>query len=141
MSLLAVTAFYPETNLNLKTRPNLKPPGKTQTPPQFLIDFIHSAYIPHNISRSDPRLSPHNNAPSAFPKKVFLVCCELDPLRDEIIDFANKLQDGGVDVEVMDIPGVIHGWDKRAKDGTEDGEKRAKAYDREIEVLRSAYQF
>ncbi|KAF8600844.1 alpha/beta-hydrolase [Ceratobasidium sp. AG-I] len=137
----AVTAFYPQTNLNLTTRPSPKPPGKAQTLPPFLIDFFHSAYIPHNISRSDPRLSPHNNAPSAFPKKVFLVCCEFDPLRDEILDFAKKLKDGGADVEVMDIPGVLHGWDKDAKDGTEDGEKRAKAYDREIEVLRIAYQY
>lgn len=139
--MIAVTAFYPQANLNLVTRPNPKPPGRVQTLPPFLISFFHSAYIPHNVSRSDPRLSPHNNPASNFPEKVFLVCCEFDPLRDELLDFAKTLRDGGANVEVMDVPGVSHGWDKQAQDGTEDGEKRAKAYNKEIEVLRAAYQY
>ncbi|KAF8600846.1 alpha/beta-hydrolase [Ceratobasidium sp. AG-I] len=136
----AVTALYPLTNFNLTNREDPKP-SKEQVLPPFLIDFFQSAYIPHNISRSDPRLSPHNNPASEFHGKVFLVCCGFDPLRAEALDFAKKLEAGGADVEVMDIPGVYHAWDKRATDGTEDGEKRAKAYDRALEVLGAVYEY
>lgn len=139
MSIIAVTAFYPLTNTNLTTRRDPKP-GRDQVLPPFLVNFFLSAYIPHNISRSDPRLSPHNNPASAFSGKLFLVCCGFDTLRVEALDFAKKLKDGDADVEVMDIPGVHHAWDKSAADGTDGGEKRAKAYDRTVEVLRSVYQ-
>ena len=107
--------------------------------PPFLINFFQSAYIPHNTPPSDPHLSPHNNPASDFPGKILLICCGFDPLRVEALEFAKKLEEGGADVEVMDIPGVFHAWDKRAPDGTEDGEKRVKAYDRALEVLKTVY--
>jgi len=136
----AVTAFYPATNMNLTTHPNPPVPhGQPALSPSAL-RFFYSAYIPHTISRTDPRLSPHNSPPSAYPKKVLVVACEFDPLHDEDVEFGRVLKEGGKDVEVMDIRGVSHGWDNQAEEGTELGEKRAMAHNKAAEVLREAYQ-
>ncbi|QRV80263.1 alpha/beta hydrolase family protein [Ceratobasidium sp. AG-Ba] len=90
---------------------------------------------------TDPRLSPHNHSASDFPNKILIVLCEHDQLHDEAASFAKKLREEGKDVEVMDIPGVGHGWDKSAKAGTDVGAKRVRAYDKAVEVLRMAYVY
>ncbi|KAG8745048.1 hypothetical protein FRC10_009022 [Ceratobasidium sp. 414] len=127
----AVTVFYPMTNMDTDHQKRF--PG--------ILRFFLSAYLPHTISRSDPRISPHNSPASAFPNKVLLVVCEYDVLRDEAIEFAKVLKEGGKDAEVLDVPGVGHAWDKTTVDGTEAGEKRLMAYDKTVEVLRSAYKY
>ncbi|KAG9092120.1 hypothetical protein FS749_015992 [Ceratobasidium sp. UAMH 11750] len=88
-----------------------------------ILRLFFGAYLPHTISRSDPRVSPHNSPASAFPDKVLLVVCEYDVLR-EAIEFARVLREGGKDAEVLDVPGVDHAWDKTAEDGT-GGEQEA----------------
>ncbi|KAG8705654.1 hypothetical protein FRC09_002824 [Ceratobasidium sp. 395] len=127
----AVTVFYAMTNMD------------TEHQKHFLgiLKLCFSAYIPHRISRADPRISPHHNPASAFPNKVLLVACEYDLLRGEAIDFVKMLREAGKDAEVLDVPGVDHAWDKTAKDGTDAGNKRLMAYDKTVEVLRAAYKY
>ncbi|QRV80261.1 alpha/beta hydrolase family protein [Ceratobasidium sp. AG-Ba] len=117
-----VIAFYPMTNIESDPEP-------------------HSVPTFSRLHITDPRLSPHNHPASDFPEKVLLVLCEHDELHDAGVKFAHKLGEEGKHVEIMDIPGVGHGWDKSVKTGTNEGAKRVRAYDKAVEVLRMAYVY
>jgi len=47
---------------------------------------------------------------------AFITCSELDPLRDEAIDYALRLMWAGVATELHVFPGTIHGFDSLAPD-------------------------
>ena len=47
---------------------------------------------------------------------AFITCSELDPLRDEAIDYALRLMWAGVATELHVIPGTSHGFDSMAPD-------------------------
>ena len=47
---------------------------------------------------------------------AFITCSELDPLRDEAIDYALRLLWAGVATELHAIPGTMHGFDSMAPD-------------------------
>ena len=60
------------------------------------------------------------NAADAVPARVdelegsapaFITCSELDPLRDEAVDYALRLMWAGVGTELHVYPGTIHGFD------------------------------
>lgn len=60
------------------------------------------------------------NAADAVPARAdeldgnapaFITCSELDPLRDEAVDYALRLMWAGVSTELHVIPGTIHGFD------------------------------
>jgi acetyl esterase len=42
---------------------------------------------------------------------TLIVVAELDPLRDEAIDYARRLRESGVDIELHDVAGTFHGYD------------------------------
>ncbi|WAL63637.1 alpha/beta hydrolase [Amycolatopsis cynarae] len=42
---------------------------------------------------------------------AMIVVAELDPLRDEAIEYANRLSAAGVEVILEDVPGTFHGFD------------------------------
>ncbi|CAE6451599.1 unnamed protein product [Rhizoctonia solani] len=139
----AITAFYPVTNLCLTNseRPHHVEAKSRKLPrlPPFLLNYFLKTYIAQTTALGDPRLSPYNNTPSAFAERVLLVVCEFDPLRDEAIVLGKMLQKEGKLVRVVDIPGVLHSWDKDINVGVENDLKRAMAYDAAAEVLRSVY--
>ena len=47
---------------------------------------------------------------------AFISCSELDPLRDEAIDYATSLMRAGVATELHVIPGTCHGFDSLVPD-------------------------
>jgi acetyl esterase/lipase len=89
---------------------------------------------------SDPRLSPINVPISSFPEHVFIAACGLDPLHDEAVALAERLEKGGIKVVLRDIPGAIHGWDKDAKEGTPGGEARSGSYEAAVETLKTVFK-
>ncbi|CAE6538045.1 unnamed protein product, partial [Rhizoctonia solani] len=139
----AVTAFYPVTNFSLTAseRPHYLEGESGQLPrlPPFLLNYFLTSYIARTTNLDDPRLSPHNNAPSAFVERSLLVVCGFDPLRDEGLALGNLLQKEGKSVRIVDVPGVMHGWDKDANIGVENDSKKIMAYNAAVEVLRSVY--
>jgi acetyl esterase/lipase len=42
---------------------------------------------------------------------ALITCSELDPLRDEAIDYARRLMLAGVATELHVFPGTVHGFD------------------------------
>jgi acetyl esterase len=47
---------------------------------------------------------------------TFISCSELDPLRDEAVDYARQLMAAGVDTELHLFPGTCHGFDSFVPD-------------------------
>lgn len=76
---------------------------------------------------------------SLFPDHVFIVACGEDPLHDEEIALANKLEGEGVNVVLRDIPNVVHGWEKEAKERTEGGKARHDVYEAAVDFLKVVF--
>jgi len=69
-----------------------------------------SFYVPREEDRKNPYASPllandFNNLPSTL-----VITAEIDPLRDEGEAYANKLKENGIQVDVIRINGVTHGF-------------------------------
>ncbi len=74
------------------------------------VDWYLSTYTGGAPAHDDIRLSPLcaerlNGLPQAL-----VVVAGLDPLHDEGLDYAARLTAAGVAVEVLDLPGMIHGF-------------------------------
>lgn len=62
------------------------------------------------------RAAPDAAVPARVPEtsdlpRAFISCSELDPLRDEALDYARRLIDGGVSTELHVFAGTCHGFD------------------------------
>ena len=69
----------------------------------------------HYLGQDQKNVSPYaaparatdlRNLPTAY-----IMTCEHDPLRDEAINYAIRLMDDGVSVELHNYPGTVHGFD------------------------------
>jgi acetyl esterase len=65
---------------------------------------------------------------------AYLMTCELDPLRDEGIEYAMRLMHAGVPVELHNYAGTVHGFDGIAIGS----EVATRAVDEQIDALRRA---
>lgn len=65
---------------------------------------------------------------------AFISCSELDPLRDEAIDYALRLMWAGVPTELHVIPGTCHGFDSLVPNW----ERSSQMFDRHGAALRRA---
>jgi acetyl esterase len=77
----------------------------------FLTAADMSWFVRHYASDadpSDPRLSPLAAADLAGVAPATVVLAECDPLHDEGLAYARRLEDAGVDVELRDYAGQIH---------------------------------
>jgi acetyl esterase len=68
-----------------------------------------SAYAPGAAARS-PDASPLRAPDLSNMPPTLLVLAECDPLTDEATDYADRLREAGVEVEVVVWPGMIHGF-------------------------------
>ena len=66
-------------------------------------------YAP-GVDRDDPMLSPARASREALAGMPLtrIVIGEYDPLKDEGVAFAQLLSDAGVEVEAIEVPGLIH---------------------------------
>lgn len=74
------------------------------------LDFCKRAYLAQNIAYDDPRISPllANDLRGLPP--AFIVSAGLDPLREEAIDYAERLREAGVPVVFRDYPSQFHSF-------------------------------
>jgi acetyl esterase/lipase len=74
--------------------------------------FAWDAYL--QGAEPDARASASTATSLAGLPPTYLACAELDPLRDEGIDFAARLLAAGVPTELHVQPGTCHGFDTMA---------------------------
>ena len=81
---------------------------------EFLISLavireLYDAYLPGDINRADPKVSPLFQTNLAGIAPAFIVTADHDPLRDEGNEYAAKLRAAKVPVDHTCWPGMIHG--------------------------------
>ena len=102
--------LYPAVDL-LCTRPSMTlfkdvPPFKDISPLR-----VAKTYLGGAPSKPLPRYSsPIDGILKGLPP-AYVETPQFDPLHDQGIDYANMLKAEGVEVELNDIPGAIHGFD------------------------------
>lgn len=137
----SVLAFYAPMNLSQPT------PQKPQVDDRNLImrkifphisHFCHKCLNPGSLDTTDPRFSPIFADPQNFPSKVLIVTAAQDPFAVEGEELADKLrQVDGRHVVCQRMERCPHGWDKKAKEGTPQGDAKREAYDLAVEMLCS----
>jgi acetyl esterase len=102
--------LYPAVDL-LCTRPSMA--AFKDVPPFKNLSALGIAkmYLGRDPSRPLPRYSSPIEVSLEGLPAVYIETPQFDPLHDQGIDYANKLKDAGVQVELHDIPGAIHGFD------------------------------
>jgi acetyl esterase len=102
--------LYPAVDL-LCTRPSMAafrdvPPFK-----DLSASLIADMYLGERASKPLPLYSsPIDGSVKGLPP-VYIETPQFDPLHDQGLEYAHKLLDEGVAVELHDIPGAIHGFD------------------------------
>lgn len=71
--------------------------------------WIH--YIGHGRGDTSPYAAPGRAKDLANLPPAYVVTCEHDPLRDEGLDYAVRLLQAGVSVELHNYAGTVHGFD------------------------------
>lgn len=71
--------------------------------------FFYTLYLSNSVQRTDPLVSPVRADLAGLPP-VYLVAADLDPLRDDSRQLAERLRAAGVPTEIKEYPGVVHGF-------------------------------
>ncbi|RLP77551.1 alpha/beta hydrolase [Mycetocola tolaasinivorans] len=104
----ALLLGYPMTDMSLSF-PSVETYGTGHGLDAADLDWYIEQWVPAGIDRSAASVSPISGPVSGFPPTL-LVAAELDPLHDEAIAFAHRLQAAGTLVSVRTEPGLPHGF-------------------------------
>lgn len=96
--------------------------------------FFWSAYLEGRLDTKDPNAVPMRRESLSGLAPAYLVVGEFDPLRDETMEYAERLDRDGVTADCQVVPGCIHGL-FRARFVSEVARKE---FDRLCEALRRA---
>ncbi|HXQ89652.1 MAG TPA: alpha/beta hydrolase [Solirubrobacterales bacterium] len=72
------------------------------------MDFFEGHYLPAGTDRGDPRVSVLRAADLSGLPPTHLAIAGFDPLRDEGLAFAKRLEEAGVPVSLRLHPGLVH---------------------------------
>lgn len=72
------------------------------------MDFFEDRYLPAGAERSDPRVSILRAADLSGLPPAYLAIAGFDPLRDEGVAFAKRLEEAGVPVSLRLHPSLVH---------------------------------
>jgi acetyl esterase len=82
--------------------------------PYFLdgaaVDWAWSHYLPTEADTDDPRISPLRAPDLRGLPRAVLVLAGQDPLHDEGLLYAERLEAEGIGAEVIDFPEMVHGF-------------------------------
>lgn len=74
------------------------------------MEWFYDVYAPDRSAWRDPRLSPLRAETFAGLPPSIVMPAQFDPLRDEAVQYAVRLIDAGVPVDLMVAGGMIHGF-------------------------------
>ncbi len=72
------------------------------------LDWFFGHYIPPGTDTADARLSPLSAKDFAGLPPAYVMLGGFDPLHDEGLDYAQKLRDAGVTVDIADYADLVH---------------------------------
>ena len=101
---------YPVTDITMNTKSNRKYPD-TPVWNSDLSKMMWPAYVPDmkrdDISYASPMMATNfGDLPPAYVETA-----EFDCLHDEAINYANAMREAGVEVEILETKGTMHGFD------------------------------
>lgn len=96
---------------------------------QDLVWFVDH-YVEDTLDAHNPLAFPLQTHDLSELPPAFVLTCGFDPLRDEGIEYANRLRNAGVDVEHTNYESMIHGFlnMEGIVDRTHDGIEEIAAY-------------
>jgi acetyl esterase len=78
-------------------------------PSKEAMDWFIKHYVRDNRDLIDPLASPMEGDLQALPPAL-VISAEYDPLRDQDLAFAKKLEQSGVKTQLLDYLGMVHGF-------------------------------
>jgi acetyl esterase len=72
--------------------------------------WFHNHYIKRTEDLELPYVSPLRAESLEGMPETLLICAEIDPLLDDGIEYARRLEQEGVPVDIQIIPGMFHGF-------------------------------
>ena len=72
--------------------------------------WFHNHYVNRPEDLEHPYVSPLRAESLAGLPRTLLICAEIDPLLDDSIEYARRLEQAGVPVEMRVYPGMFHGF-------------------------------
>jgi acetyl esterase len=100
---------YPATDATRQTR-SLELFGNGFYLSREYMEVANACYLPDEGDRKDPRASPLFETVPDGLAPAYIATAGFDPLRDEGEEYARKLCDAGVRVEMRRFPDLIHGF-------------------------------
>ena len=98
--------IYPVTSTSLDW-PSVEEFARAKPLSKAMLPWFLERYAPAGWAKSDPRLDLMGADVRSLPPATVIVA-EIDPLRDEGLAFAQRLERAGVPVEVKQFSGVTH---------------------------------
>ena len=109
LDLAAQVLIYPCTDTNQQPYQSMR-----DNATGFFLTAIDMAWFWNHYladgGHDDPRAVPIQIASTKGLAPALVITAEFDPLRDEGAAYAQRLADGGVEVQYEAIPGVVHGF-------------------------------
>jgi acetyl esterase len=102
--------IYPVTQLGQPDTPSMRENGKGYFLERDSMAWFTRMYCPDAAHYGDPRLSPLLAKDLSGLPPAYVVTAGFDPLRDEGLAYAKKLDAAGVPVTQVNYPGMIHGF-------------------------------
>ncbi len=100
--------IYPDTRVVDKS--SARPFGSGYFLDSRAIEYFHRLYMPARFDPNDWCLSPIEAKDASGLPPTYIVTAGFDPLRQDGIDYAEKLKAAGVAVTHVDYPTMIHGF-------------------------------
>lgn len=133
----SVLAFYPSTDKSVDPADRKTPDPSGKVTPAGMSRIFDSCYIPADVDRKNPRVSPLFAAADAFPENCFFATGAMDNLCFEAEKLAAKIEEtGSSNVVRRRFEKCAHAWDKSCKPGTEQATAKDEAYALAIETLQ-----
>jgi acetyl esterase len=102
--------IYPVTQIGDRSRRSYSLFGSGYYLTEADMDFYDSCYLTDAAKAEDPRVSPLRCEDLTGLPRAIVVAAGFDPLRDEVLEYAERLREAGVEVDVHRVPGLPHGF-------------------------------